>query len=310
MSTLISVKKFTFYSLASLSIATLASNAFAHTRLEIPSVMEGTSNPATHAQSNKVHNYLTIGHGCPPAANRNPTMATSVVFPNAISYTPIIGVDSGSGKVFSSQPASSYYSPLAGIGTMIRTGVWEYSGIKTDPLGNIDGFWAGGKAYRQKVSAPINVEFYTNTITIAPESCARTVVFELAVADFCSINVPGTTVKDEEVLFWSPIPNFSGVPGQPFGVKTADTARKISAGPSFSNYDGYADAAHTIAGDGWGSPATLTIKRDTVNNPLPKNCTGNAGKGDDVYIYPSAEQINKELPIWSEENQSGVSYWK
>ncbi len=292
------------------AVLSLSTNAFAHTRLEISSVMEGTSNPATHAQSNKVHNYLTISHGCPPAASRNPSMGTSVVFPNAISYTPIIGVNSGSGKVFSNSPASSFYSPLAGLATLIRTGVWENSGVKVDALGNIDGFWAGGKPYRQKVSAPVNVEFYSNTVTIAPASCARTVTFELAIADFCSVSVPGTIVKDEEVLFWSPIPNFTGVPGQPFGAKVADANRKIPVGPSFSNYDGYADAAHTIAGDGWNSPATITVKRDLANNPLPKNCTGNGGLGDDVYVYPSAEQINKELPIWSEENQTGINYWK
>lgn len=305
-----SIHKVALLPLTLAALVASSQTVLAHTRLEIPSVMEGTSNPATHQQSNKVHNYLTIGHGCPPSTDRGSSMGTSVVFPNAISYTPIIGVDSGSGKVFSSKPASEYYSPLAGIGTMIRSGVWENSGIKTDALGNVDGFWAGGKPYRQKVSAPVNVDFYTNTVTIAPTSCARTVIFELAIADFCSIAKPSTSAADEEVLYWSPIPNFTGVPGQPFGAKVADAARKIPVGPAYSNYDGYKDAAHTTAGDGWGSPATLTVKRDLTTNPLPANCTGNGGKGDDVYIYPSAEQINKELPVWSEENQTGVNYWK
>jgi hypothetical protein len=309
-------KSNTFKKLAMCSLATAAMVAanqgvFAHTRLEKPTVQEGTSNPKTHAQSNKVHNYVTISHGCPPSTDRRATMGTSVVFPNAISYHPIIGIDSGAGKVYATdQDPTKYYSPLAGLGTFIRTGVWEFSSVKVDALGNIDGFWTGGKAYNQKISAPVNVDFYANTVTIAPASCARSVTFELAIADFCDISVPGATAKDEEVLYWSPIPNFSGVPGQPFGAPTADATRNIPAGPSYSNYDGYKDAAHTIAGDGWGSPATLTVNRDLTNNPLPQGCSGNGGAGDDVYVYPSAEQINNELPVWSNPDQTGINYWK
>ncbi len=130
----ISLQKLALCSLSTAAIVVASQGAFAHTRLEKPVVMEGTSNPTTHAQSNKVHNYVTVGHGCDGAA----TMGTSVVFPNAISYTPVIGVDSTSGKgtekVFTSNPASDYYSPLAGIGALIRTGVWEFSGVKVDEL--------------------------------------------------------------------------------------------------------------------------------------------------------------------------------
>jgi hypothetical protein len=242
-------------------------------------------------------------------------MGTSVVFPNAISYTPIIGVDSTSGKgtekVFTTAPAAEFYSPLAGIGAMLRMGgPWAYTNNKVDAKGNKDGFWAGGEAFDQKISTTIGVEFYSAAVSIVKTSCARSVTFYPAIADFCSIDVPSATAKDEEVLFWSPIPNFTGVPGQPFGASVADAARKIPVGPKFSNYDGYKDAAHTIAGDGWGSPASLKVERDLVKNPLPANCTGNGGKGDDVYVYPSAEQINAELPVWSEPKQTGINYWQ
>jgi hypothetical protein len=299
MSKSITLKKLAMCSFATAAMVAGSQGAFAHTRLEIPTVLEGTSNPATHAQSNKVHNFVTIGHGCDGAA----TMGTSVVFPNAISYTPVIGVDSTSGKgtekVFSSNPASDYYSPLAGIGALIRTGVWDFSGVKVDNKGNKDGFWAGGKAYDQSVSTAINVDFYTNTVTIAPASCARSVTFVLAIADFCDISVPGSAATDAQVQIWSPIPNFSGVAGYPF-----------DATHPYSKYDGYEDAAHTIAGHGWNSPATLTVKRDLTNNPLPQGCAGNGGLGDDVYVYPSAEQINKELPVWSNPDQTGTNYWQ
>ena len=297
MSKLKTFKKLAMCSLTTAAMMAVSQGALAHTRLETPTVMEGTT--TGHSQTNKVHNYVTIGHGCDGAA----TMGTSVVFPNAISYIPVIGVDSTSGKgtakVFTSNPASDYYSPLAGIGAFIRTGVWEFSGVKADPLGNKDGFWAGGKAYDQSISTAINVDLYTNTVTINPASCARSVTFEIAIADFCDISVPGSSASDEQVQIWSPIPNFDGVPGQPFDV----------AKP-YSLYDGYHDAAHTVKGHGWNSPATLTVKRDLKNNPLPASCTGNGGLGDDVYVYPSADQINKELPVWSEPKQTGTLYWQ
>lgn len=313
MSKSISVRKLAMCSLTAVVAAAASQGVFAHTRLETPIVLENT----------KVHNRVNIGHGCPAGTARKATFGTSVVFPNAVSYTPVIGVDSGSGKVYTSNPASTYLTTLAGIGALIRTGgPWQTTGIKADKLGNLDGFWAGGKAYDQTISTPINIDFYSAAVKINPASCARSVTFEFAIADFCDASVPGAAAKDEEILYWSPIPNFTGVPGAPFGAATADAARNVPVGPKYSNYDGYADAAHTIAGDGWGSPATLKVVRNTTGtpatltsaavaaNPLPAGCTGNGGAGDDIYIYPSAEQINAELPIWSGTQQNGTNYWQ
>jgi hypothetical protein len=301
-------------SLCSAAVILAASpSAFAHTRLEIPTVVEGTTNG--HAQVGRVMNYVVISHGCPdiaPGTKRQPTYGTSVVFPNAVSYTPIIGVNQGAGVVYTTNPASSYYSPLAGIMSLIYSGTpWTIFSNKADALDNKDGFWAGGINYDQTISSWINIPFYTAAVTIAPKSCARTITFELAIADFCNNALtPSTKATDHEVLYWSPIPNFLGVPGQPFGTPAGDPARNIPIAHAYSNYDGYADAAHTKPGDGWGSPATLTVTRNLATNPLPSNCTGNAGKGDDVYVYPSAEQINKELPVWSGAHQDGTNYWK
>ena len=61
----------------------ISEGAFAHTRLETPTILEGTV----------VHNKVNIAHGCPPTTANNPTYASTVVFPNAVSYTPVIGVD-------------------------------------------------------------------------------------------------------------------------------------------------------------------------------------------------------------------------
>lgn len=290
----------------------ISHDAVAHTRLEIPVVVEGTTNG--HAQVGKVLNQVVISHGCPdiaPGTQRQPTYGTSVVFPNAVSYSPVIGINSGSGTVYTTKPASDFYSPLTGIGQIIRTGgPWRPHNNKADPLGNVDGFWAGGDYYDQTMSTPVNVPFYTHAMTINSKSCARSVTFELAIADFCTVSVPSATAKDHEVLYWSPIPNFTGVPGSPFGTPAGDPARKIPVGSAYSKYDGYQDAAHTIPGDGWGSPATLTVTRNVAKNPLPAGCQGNGGAGDDVYVYPSADQINKEIPVWSKPDQTGTLYWQ
>lgn len=276
-------------SLTVAAIAVVSQSAFAHTRLETPAVVEGK----------RVHNATRISHGCGDAGARQPTYGSSVVFPNAISYTPIIGVDSGSGKVFTTAPASDFYSPLAGIGMLIRSNSpWDASNIKADSQGNVDGFWAGGKPYDQTISVPILVDFESTAVSIEPSSCARSVTFYPAIADVCDASVPSTIATDVEVLYWSPIPNFDGVPGQPFGP-----------GHPYSNYDGYEDSGHTVTGHGWNSPASLKVTR-SEDNPLPGGCMGNGGLGDDIYVYPSAEQINHELPVWSEPKQTGDNYWQ
>jgi len=316
MSNTINLKKL---ALGSLAVAALAASqgVIAHTRLETPTVVEGT----------KVHNFVVVSHGCssPSTGGKNAaTFGTTVVFPNAISYNPIIGVNSNNtgataglaGAVYTTNQASSYYSPLAGIGTLLRGGIpWAAYNNKVDAAGNKDGFWAGGVAMDQSITTAIDVPFYSAAVTIAKTSCARSVTFELAIADVCNINAVSTTATDNDVLYWSPIPNFSGVPGQPFGTPaglatSTNLPGGIPVGKKYSNYDGYSDAAHTLPGDGWGSPATLKVTRNLTTNPLPAGCTGNGGQGDDIFVFPAAQQINSELPAYQNANQTGAVYWQ
>lgn len=325
-------KKLAFYSLGAAAIFSISQGAFAHTRLETPTVVEGT----------KIHNAVNIGHGCADptgalagegALKNQPTYGTSVVFPNAISYTPIIGVDStsdnGANKVidYTTKAASEFYAPLTGIGTLIRTGgPFPYTDNHVDTKNNKDGFWAGGKYYDQTLATNVQVSFYSAAVSIAPASCARSVTFALAIADICDPTAKSPKIGDAQALFWTPVPTsaktasssvtWTGVPGGPFGAQVADAARGIVVAPQFSNYDGWSNgdkvgmgAAGAKPGDGYGSPATLKVTRDLTKNPLPAGCTGNGGKGDDVYVYPSAEQINNELPIWSKSNGTGDKYW-
>jgi len=317
MSNTINLKKL---ALGSLAVAALAASqgVIAHTRLESPTVVEGT----------KVHNFVVVSHGCnsPSTGGKNAaTYGTTVVFPNAASYAPVIGVNSKNtgttagwqGAVYTTNPASTYYSPAAGIGTLLRGGIpWNAYNNKVDAAGNKDGFWAGGASMDQSITTAIDVPFYSAAITIAPTSCARSVTFVLAIADVCNINSVSTTASDNDVLYWSPIPNFSGVPGAPFGTPAGDptntnvSSAGVPVGKPYSRYDGYKDAAHTIPGDGWGSPATLKVTRNLTTNPLPAGCSGNGGAGDDVFVFPAAQQINNEIPVYQNANQTGAVYWQ
>ncbi len=303
--------------LSALTLALIAASqgVFAHTRLETPTVVEGT----------KVHNYEVISHGCSSAATGGKnaaTFATTLVFPNAVNYQPVIGVNSNNaatagftGATYTTNPASTYYSPLAGIATLLRGGhPWQAYNNKIDASGNKDGFWEGGAFYDQSITTSVDVPFYSAAVTINPTSCARSVTFELAIADICNLNAVSTTATDYDVLYWSPIPNMKGVPGAPFGTPaglatSTNIPGGIPVGKPYSLYDGYSDAAHTLPGDGWGSPATLKVTRNLTTNPLPSGCTGNGGAGDDIYVFPSAQQINNEMPIYSGANQTGTAFW-
>ncbi len=326
------VNKLAFYTVSAAVLAA-SQTALAHTRLETATVVEGT----------RVHNAVNIGHGCadPSGAKsgegtlkNQPTFGTTVLFPNAVSFKPIIGIDStsdnGANKVIAYKDASAadYYSPLVGIGTLIRTGgPFPFTDNHVDSKNNKDGFWAGGKAYDQVIATTVQVPFYSAAVSINAKSCARSVTFALAIADICNASAQSPKIGDAQALFWSPIPTSSktatssttwtGVPGGPFGAPVADETRGIVVGPKFSNYDGWSNgdvvgmgAAGAKPGDGFNSPATLKITRDLTKNPLPAGCTGNGGKGDDVYVYPSAEQINAELSIWEKPNQTGTTFWK
>ena len=100
----------------------------------------------------------------------------------------------------------------------MRTGgPWPYEIIKADALGNVDGFWGGGKFYDQTVSTSIQTDFKTAAVKIAPTSCARSVTFELAIADICVHGAEryGCGCTGSLLVAY---PSFTGVPGAPFGT--------------------------------------------------------------------------------------------
>ncbi|NOR68850.1 MAG: hypothetical protein GQ532_04005 [Methylomarinum sp.] len=164
--------------------------ASAHTRLQTPTIDEGT----------RVYNNEIISHGC-----RNPdtgnvditTVATILVFPDGADSS--ITVD---GEV-SDQPLSAFIdnwgSPVRKVQNKDLFELFEEE-IK-GPLGNTVGYWTAGSG--RKMSLIGAVPFRTNSFVITETSCAKSVKAIVAIADICEL----TTVSDfndSALMLWTP----------------------------------------------------------------------------------------------------------
>ncbi|MBX3617082.1 MAG: hypothetical protein KF839_08080 [Nitrosomonas sp.] len=101
------------------------------------------------------------------------------------------------------------------------------------------------------------IPFTTAGVVIEPASCAKNVTFIVSIVDVCEIT-DSNGFSNETVQMWTPAVG--------------------------SIYDG--EGLH-----GYDSPATLTIARSIA--PLPSSC----GEGVDVFVKPSAAQLNRDLRI-------------
>tara|TARA_R110002073_G_scaffold12169_3_gene54523 strand:+ start:850 stop:1599 length:750 start_codon:yes stop_codon:yes gene_type:complete len=124
--------------------------------------------------------------------------------------------------------------------------------------GNVVGFWAGGGP-----GMPNNLNVATpvrhTAAGIEPTSCAASVAIKVSIADICEITSVGG-FNDDVVRLWT----------------------HNDLGTSFDRVSETDDG-----------PATFTIARDLINNPLPESC----GNGVAVEVKPSAAQINRDMPI-------------
>ncbi|MCE7913175.1 MAG: hypothetical protein DYH15_00565 [Nitrosomonas sp. PRO4] len=131
---------------------------------------------------------------------------------------------------------------------------------KLDAASNVVGFWSGGG---RGVAANLNayVPFTVSAAILEPTSCATSVRFAVAIVDVCKITTIGD-FTDDAVSLWTPAVG--------------------------SKYDG------APGGHAYDSPAFFTINRDLEANPLPENC---GGVGVEVFVKPSAAQIDRDMPI-------------
>ena len=239
------------------SIVAASQGIIADTRLQIPVIPEKT----------QVFNNLYILHGCDdPVTGSAPVFGEVVIFPDGVDSTITVG-----GEV-SNQPFTAFVQNWGNVNQKIQSNdVFPLEAEKTDKLGNVIGWW-GGNGNLSGTYFGLN-PFVTGAVFIEPTSCAISVTFVLAIADVCKLtNLNGFT--KETVNLWTPAVG--------------------------SNYDGSPET-----NDGYDSPATLKVVRNITGtpatltaeavpaNPLPASC----GEGVDVVVTPSANQINRDMPV-------------
>ncbi len=140
---------------------------------------------------------------------------------------------------------------------ILNHSVFNAENEKFDANGNTVGFWV--KAGKMPDSYTAYLPFRAGALAIEPTSCAVSVKVAVSIADICKItNI--ASFAEGILNLWTPAVG--------------------------SDYDG--PGLH-----GFNSPATLTVTRDLVNNPLDASC----GAGLAVEVIPSAAQLNRDMPI-------------
>lgn len=166
-------------------------SAFSHTRLEIPTVVEGI----------RASNNVVIGHACGEGTN---VVAHTSVFPDGVDS--IIKVDG----VEVTGSASDYVTNYGNLNQKIMNhSVFANEDEKTDASANVVGFWVeGGKNPNHYATY---VPFRSTAGFIEPSSCASSVKVIIAVADICKVTA-ASGFADTTVNLWTPAvgSNFDG----------------------------------------------------------------------------------------------------
>jgi hypothetical protein len=146
------------------------------------------------------------------------------------------------------------------VGAIQDRSIFLAQGEKTDALGNVVGFF--GRLGHLAPELAGRVPFQFSAPNFVPESCAVRLRIEIAIADICKLTKPA--LQPEKVNLWIP-----------------------------DNGSTFASEGATNGVEGIGGPAVLTVNRNLTANPLPAAC----GAGYDVFVTPSAQQIDRDLAI-------------
>ncbi|MCB1670807.1 MAG: hypothetical protein R3F41_06620 [Gammaproteobacteria bacterium] len=145
--------------------------------------------------------------------------------------------------------------------------LFDATGGKEDNNGNSVGFWAGGNPLPHHLVGL--VPFRTSAINFVAESCAVSVRFYVSIVDICQITTAEELTNEGVAGLWT----------------------HNNLGTVFDRISSSDDG-----------PAPLTVMRDLEANPLPASC---GVDGVAVEVRPSADQINRDMPIRYE----GVQAW-
>lgn len=145
--------------------------------------------------------------------------------------------------------------------------VFKAEDEKTNADGNVVGFYVNNGKMPDHYASYL--KFRAGAVVFEPASCASSLKVVIPIADICK-PTPISGFAEGMLNLWTPAVG--------------------------SDYDG--PGLH-----GFDSPASYTVTRDLVKNPLPGSCSAT---GDAVDLVPSAAQINRDMPI---KNKKGVQVW-
>ena len=189
-------------------------------------------------------------------------IASSVTFPDGQDSTLKVN-----GTVVTDKTIADYVTNYGNLYQKIMDiGTFKAEDEKHDALGNTVGFYV--KEGKLPAYYTVFLPFRASAHTFEPTSCASSVKVVLGIADICKVT-DIANFSDAVVNLWMPAVG--------------------------SKFDG-------VGSHGYDSPATLTITRDLVNNPLPDGCSA---EGEVVELIPSKEQLDRDMPIV----HKGKKYW-
>lgn len=154
-------------SAVSAALLGIGMNALAHTRLDIPTMTEGT----------RAINHVVITHSC---GETKRTIGTSVVFPDGVDSTILVGGQPHTGAL------TDFVENWGNTNQMIMNKAVFAVGDEKIQNGNVVGFWAGGGEGMPN-HLYSTVPFRSGPVNIAQASCAKSVKFYVSIVDICEI---------------------------------------------------------------------------------------------------------------------------
>jgi hypothetical protein len=173
--------KYKVLSLSFLTSLMVGSGAFAHTRLDVPIMVEGT----------RIINYL-VAHSC----GENTMLGTSVVLPEGTDSTILVDGQPHTGAL------TDFFTNYGNNAQLLfNRGAFDLMGEKNDATGNVVGFWAGGgPGMHHSLNAATQIRL--TAPLIEPTSCASSAVVYISIANICKIT--GTDQFGDGIVdFWT-----------------------------------------------------------------------------------------------------------
>jgi hypothetical protein len=187
----------------------------------------------------------------------NAVIAQSVVFPGE---SPELGAGDPNVTIGDLSEVIVQGSLVGLVAALQDRSIFLRQGEHTDALGNVVGFF--GRNGWLDVELGGRVPFQFTAPTFVAGSCAVRLRVIVAIADICKTTKP--TLRPDKVNLWIP-----------------------------DNGSIYAVEGAAQGVEGIGEPAVLTVNRNLATNPLAPECGG----GYDLFVTPSAAQIERDLPI-------------